>query len=82
MKDKDFSVLSRAVGDMMTSAKRVSAVGAHAFNIINRDAMGDKIVTQLRGHPQRPIRSEGEALKTILERAGEQLPTERQTARG
>jgi chromosome segregation ATPase len=55
-KDKNFSILSRAVGDMMTSAKRLAAVGAHAFNIINRDAVGDRIVTQLRGHPQRPQR--------------------------
>ena len=53
-KEKDFSVLSRAVGDMMTSAKRLAAVGAHAFNIINRDAVGDKIVTHLRT-PQRPV---------------------------
>jgi len=51
-KDKDFSVLSRAVGDMMTSAKRVAAVGAHAFNIIRGDSMGDKLVTQLHQHRQ------------------------------
>lgn len=57
-KDKDFSVLSRAVGAMMTSARHVAAVGGHAFNVINRDAMGDRIVTQLRGHPQRPARNE------------------------
>ena len=58
-KGKDFSVLSRAIGDMMTSAKRVAAVGAHAFNIINRDAMGDRLVTHLRGRPQRPAQSDG-----------------------
>ncbi len=63
-KDKDFGVLSRAAGDMMTSAKRIVAVGAHASNIINRDAMGDKIVTQLRGHPQRPAQQEGERLES------------------
>ena len=57
-KGKNFSVLSRAIGDMMTSAKRVAAVGGHAMNIINSDAMGDRIVTQLRGHPQRPQRGE------------------------
>ena len=56
--NKDFSVLSRAIGDMMTSAKRVVAVGGHAFNIINRNAVGDKIVTQLRGHPQRAAQDE------------------------
>jgi hypothetical protein len=77
-KDKDFSVLSRAVGTMMTSARHVTAVGAHAFNIVNRDAMGDKIVTQLRGRPQRPAQSESAALGAILERAGERLPTERE----
>jgi hypothetical protein len=70
-KDKDFSVLSRAVGTMMTSARHVAAVGAHAFNIINRDAMGDKIVTQLRGRPQRPAPSETDTLSTILKRADE-----------
>ena len=59
-KDKDFSVLSRAVGAMMTSARHVAAVGGHAFNVINRDAMGDRIVTQLRGHPQRPQPREGQ----------------------
>ncbi len=59
-KGKNFSVLSRAIGDMMTSAKRVAAVGGHAMNIINSDAMGDKIVTQLRGHPQRPQPREGQ----------------------
>jgi predicted RNase H-like nuclease (RuvC/YqgF family) len=59
-KDKNFSILSRAVGDMMTSAKRLAAVGAHAFNIINRDAVGDRIVTQLRGHPQRPVQPRNE----------------------
>lgn len=81
-KDKDFSVLSRAVGDIMTSAKRVVAVGAHAFNIINRDAVGDKIVTSLRGHPQRPSEEapRNASLKSILDRAGDQLPTERQAA--
>jgi predicted RNase H-like nuclease (RuvC/YqgF family) len=52
-KDKNFSILSRAVVGMMQSAKHLTAMGGHAFNIINRDAMGDKIVTQLRGRPQR-----------------------------
>lgn len=68
-KDKDFSVLSRAVGAMRISAQHVSAVGAHAFNIINRDAMGDKIVTQLHGRPSRPAPSERDSLSTILHRA-------------
>lgn len=80
--DTNFSVLARAVGDMMTSAKRLTAVGAHAFNIINRDAMGDKIVTQLRGRPQRPDQAEDGSLRSILNRAGEPLPSERQTAAG
>jgi hypothetical protein len=76
-KEKDFSVLSRAVGDMMTSARRLVAVGAHAFNVINRDAVGDKIVTQLRGHPQRPVQQADE------ERVGGDpyAPIQRQAAR-
>ena len=57
-KGKDFSVLARAIADMMTNAKRLAAVGAHALNIVNRDAVGDRIVTQLRGHPQRPAQHE------------------------
>ena len=33
---------------------------AWTTNIINSDAMGDKIVTQLRGHPQRLQPREGQ----------------------
>jgi len=54
-KEKTIGILSRAVGAMMTSARHINAVGMHAFSIIKRDQMGDKIVTQLRGRPERPI---------------------------
>jgi hypothetical protein len=50
-KDKNFSVLSRAIPGMMNSARHVAALGAHAMNLIGQDAAGDRIVTQLRGHP-------------------------------
>jgi uncharacterized protein (DUF3084 family) len=83
-KEKVVSVLSRAVGSMMTSSRHLTSVGAHALNIINRDAVGDKLVTQLRGSPQRqqPLSPESASLKKILDRAGERIPTEREAATG
>lgn len=79
-KGKEFSGLSRTVNSMMVSARTLVALGAHGLNIVGRDAMADKIVTQLRGHPQRPTTSEGSPLRSILDAAGEPLPTERQSA--
>lgn len=59
-KSKEFSGLSRTCASMIISARNIIAAGAHGMNLVARDAMGDKIVTQIRSSPQRPQPSEGQ----------------------
>jgi thioesterase domain-containing protein len=54
-KDKHFTALTRAVNLAKISAKHTDAVLAHGLNIVNCDATGDKIVTHLRGRPERSM---------------------------
>jgi hypothetical protein len=81
-KTKEFSGLSRTVHSMIISARNIVSLGAHGMNLVARDAVGDKIVTQLRGHPQRQTTVEGASLSSVLNAAGERLPTERERAIG
>jgi hypothetical protein len=81
-KSKEFSGLSRTVHSMIISARNIVSLGAHGMNLVARDAVGDKIVTQLRGHPQRQTTAEGASLSSVLNAAGERLPTERERATG
>lgn len=74
-KNRDFAVLSRAVGAMVTGARHINAVGVHAFSIIRRDATGDAIVTQLRRNRPSPP-SDDDSLQTILKRT-QPVPPER-----
>lgn len=83
-KDKSVGALSRAVVQMMQSARHLNAVGTYAFKLIQGDAMGDKIVTQLHGRPQRtPQPSPSEEEDSILDIIGraEPLPPERASGR-
>jgi septal ring factor EnvC (AmiA/AmiB activator) len=81
-KNKDFSVLARTVTAMQQSGRHIAALGAHAAAIIRGDAMGDRIVTQLHGRPQRQGRPDDGTFTSMLDRAGEKLPTEREAAAG
>ena len=76
-KTKEFSGLSRTVHSMIISARNIVSLGAHGMNLVARDAVSDKIVTQLRGHPQRPVQPADE------ERVGGDpyAPIQRQAAR-
>lgn len=82
-KDKEFGALGRANRAMMTSAQAIIAAGAHGFNVINRDKMADRIVTDLRQPPSgRPQRRPRGPLSSVLAAAGDDCPTERQAAAG
>lgn len=78
-KDNEFGALSRANRAMMTAAQSIISAGAYGFNIINRDRVADKIVTDLRQPPSgRPQRRPRGPLSSVLAAAGEDLPSERQ----
>jgi polyhydroxyalkanoate synthesis regulator phasin len=71
-KTKDFDALARAVSGMKISGRAIDVTAAHALNLINRSRVGDKIVTEFRGSPQRrPAPSDADSLSTILHRADE-----------
>lgn len=63
-KDKDFGILSRGIKAMIVGARQINAVGMHATKVIEGDAMADKIVTRMRGRPER-------AETTIFHQPGE-----------
>ena len=71
-KTKDFDALARAVSAMKVSGRAIDAAAAHAFNLVNRSRLGDKMVTELRGSPPRPrpaAPADTDSLSTILKRA-------------